>query len=264
MEANVQTQAETESQKPQLESKGLESEEVSPEAVSLQRESESPSPGDDDENLPIGGAIQRQEELSDSEDEEMKPVQAKLTIGAPGDKYEQEADTVAAQVMSMPEGSHHQPIQRQSEEDASIQMQPLVASITPLVQRVEMPLIQRAWTGRRQLGAGGLNKVLGKPSVWRTKGNLLRWGGYHEHIFFEDGNAPPDIGHMGKQGLGQDTGRQNEYSKVRTGLDDSRMREAVAQVKVNAGEYSLLSNNCQKYVASVLRIYDQSQEKSQN
>jgi Domain of unknown function (DUF4157)/Heterokaryon incompatibility protein Het-C len=31
------------------------------------------------------------------------PIQAKLTIGQPGDKYEQEADSMAAQVMQMPE-----------------------------------------------------------------------------------------------------------------------------------------------------------------
>jgi hypothetical protein len=33
----------------------------------------------------------------------LTPIQAKLTIGEPGDKYEQEADSMAAQVMQMPE-----------------------------------------------------------------------------------------------------------------------------------------------------------------
>jgi hypothetical protein len=48
------------------------------------------------------------------------PIQAKLTIGQPGDKYEQEADSMAAQVMQMPEqgisnitnSAKAQPIQR--------------------------------------------------------------------------------------------------------------------------------------------------------
>ena len=40
-------------------------------------------------------------------------LQAKLRIGQPGDKYEQEADRVAGQVMSMPEP----PLQRQTEEE---------------------------------------------------------------------------------------------------------------------------------------------------
>lgn len=69
-------------------------------------------------------------------------IQFKLTIGQPGDRYEQEADQVAAQVMAMPEPANPS-IQRQeltdsqeSEEEAEeIQAKPLADSITPLVQR---------------------------------------------------------------------------------------------------------------------------------
>ena len=39
-------------------------------------------------------------------------VQPKLAIGAPGDKYEQEADQMASQVMSMKAPASQQPIQR--------------------------------------------------------------------------------------------------------------------------------------------------------
>ncbi len=46
-------------------------------------------------------AIQTQQDSSSGK--VMLPIQAKLTIGAPGDKYEQEADRVAEQVMQMPE-----------------------------------------------------------------------------------------------------------------------------------------------------------------
>jgi hypothetical protein len=62
-------------------------------------------------------------------------IQPKLTIGAPNDRYEQEADRVAAQVMSMapsiPPG-----LQRHAEED-ELQTKPLAATITPLVQGKE-------------------------------------------------------------------------------------------------------------------------------
>jgi hypothetical protein len=58
-------------------------------------------------------------------------IQAKLTIGQPGDKYEQEADRVAEQVMRMPEPH----VQRQAEEEELIQPKPLAGRITPLVQR---------------------------------------------------------------------------------------------------------------------------------
>ncbi|HAZ48678.1 MAG TPA: hypothetical protein DDW76_28355 [Cyanobacteria bacterium UBA11369] len=57
-----------------------------------------------------------------------------MTVGAPGDKYEQEADNMAASVMTMPDEA----IQQQSppqEEKEEIQRQPLANSITPLVQR---------------------------------------------------------------------------------------------------------------------------------
>jgi len=73
---------------------------------------------------------------------EAAPIQPKLTIGQPGDRYEQEADQVAATVMAMPEPTHSS-IQRQElaeaqeseEEPEEIQTKPLVDSITPLVQR---------------------------------------------------------------------------------------------------------------------------------
>jgi len=88
------------------------------------------------------GGIQRLETSGVKEQEESKEepnkelVQTKLTVGAPGDKYEQEADSMAAKVMRMPESAIQQPIPRQTGEDTeAVQMQPLVNSITPLVQR---------------------------------------------------------------------------------------------------------------------------------
>ena len=62
-----------------------------------------------------------------------KALQAKLRIGQPGDKYEQEADRVADAVMRMPEPG----VQRQVEEEEEdlIQTKPLVNQITPFVQR---------------------------------------------------------------------------------------------------------------------------------
>lgn len=65
-------------------------------------------------------------------------AQAKLTIGQPNDKYEQEADRVADQVMAMPDPK----LQRQpegEEEEETLQTKPLADQITPLVQRQEEP-----------------------------------------------------------------------------------------------------------------------------
>jgi hypothetical protein len=67
-------------------------------------------------------------------------VQPKLTVGAPGDQYEQEADRVADQVMSMPDAATPDLIQREAApEDEELQTKPLAAAITPLVQREMAP-----------------------------------------------------------------------------------------------------------------------------
>ncbi|NIM15977.1 MAG: hypothetical protein GTO45_28585, partial [Candidatus Aminicenantes bacterium] len=74
-------------------------------------------------------------------------IQAKLKIGKANDKYEQEADRVADQVMRMPEpneslvNGHSSLVQRKStcpecmEEEEAIQTKPIADQITPLVQR---------------------------------------------------------------------------------------------------------------------------------
>ncbi len=66
------------------------------------------------------------------------PVQPKLTVGAPGDKYEQEADTMASQVMSMPDSAVQREIATEQTEE-EVQTKPLATGITPLVQREAMP-----------------------------------------------------------------------------------------------------------------------------
>jgi hypothetical protein len=84
-------------------------------------------------------------------------IQAKLNVGPAGDRYEQEADRVAQQVLSMPApGQSQATLQRAPEEDEEVQMKPLAASITPLVQRASekeeedlqmKPDVQRASSG---------------------------------------------------------------------------------------------------------------------
>ncbi len=73
-------------------------------------------------------------------------VQPKLTIGSPNDKYEQEANRVADQVMRMPEDARpgwrmlaNDTVQRScsscGEEENSLQTKPLYTQISPLIQR---------------------------------------------------------------------------------------------------------------------------------
>jgi Domain of unknown function (DUF4157) len=61
-------------------------------------------------------------------------LQAKLKIGQPGDKYEQEADRVADAVMRMPEPGVQRQVEPEEEEEESLQAKPIANQITPLVQ----------------------------------------------------------------------------------------------------------------------------------
>jgi hypothetical protein len=61
--------------------------------------------------------------------------QAKLTVGAPDDSYEREADAMADKVMRMPDRSMVQPKCADCEEEGKVaQTKPLADTITPLVQ----------------------------------------------------------------------------------------------------------------------------------
>ncbi|MBI1227587.1 MAG: DUF4157 domain-containing protein [Bacteroidetes bacterium] len=64
-------------------------------------------------------------------------VQAKLTVGKPGDKFEQEADSMAEKVVQRPSMPGIQRKCSDCEEKEKVQMKPLVDGITPFVQRKE-------------------------------------------------------------------------------------------------------------------------------
>ena len=64
-----------------------------------------------------------------------RTVQARLTVGPAGDKYEQEADRVANQVITMTTPPASSSIQREGQEESKVRTQPLAASISPVVQR---------------------------------------------------------------------------------------------------------------------------------
>jgi hypothetical protein len=78
------------------------------------------------------------------------PIRAKLTIGEPGDQYEQEADRVASQVVEQinapasAQSTQGQSVQRQEESEEELQRQPSISNLqrsplSPEVQREAMP-----------------------------------------------------------------------------------------------------------------------------
>ncbi|NET58188.1 MAG: DUF4157 domain-containing protein [Symploca sp. SIO2E6] len=76
-------------------------------------------------NSPVHPILQLQQKLGNQAVNRL--IQTKMTVGQPGDVYEQEADQVAAAVMRTPVPQ----IQRQTEEEEEVQTK----QITPLVQR---------------------------------------------------------------------------------------------------------------------------------
>jgi hypothetical protein len=84
--------------------------------------------------------------------------QAKLVVGSPNDKYEQESDRVADAVMRMPEpGVQRQAEEEETEEEEIIQTKPLAEQITPLIQRqseeVEEPIMMKPLVQRQADGS---------------------------------------------------------------------------------------------------------------
>jgi hypothetical protein len=275
MGGNVQSQAEAESQKPESEPEET-ADEMSNEAVSLQRLSESGESGDEDDNSPnggtiqrvcdkcesqlhgerieqeksdaelshLGGAIHRKEESSESEDDKMNPVQTKLTIGAPGDKYEQEADQMAERVMSMDASANPQAVQRQSEsEEDFIQKQPLAVSITPLIQQFSESAVQT------------------KPSVQRAEENAASSAtpSLENRLASEKGSGSP-LDNQTRSFMESRFG--NDFSGVRVHTDSSSVsmnKELGAQafthgndIYFNSGKYNPGSSEGKKLLAHEL------------
>ena len=88
-------------------------------------------------NSPVGRILHLQRSIGNQTVQRMVrsgALQAKLGIGQPGDKYEQEADRVADAVMRMPEPGVQRQVEPEEEEEM-LQAKPLAEEIAPLVQR---------------------------------------------------------------------------------------------------------------------------------
>jgi hypothetical protein len=131
-------------------------------------EKERPSYSRNAADLLAANVMRSMEEGKDSDEMSLEAgVQTKLTVGAAGDKYEQEADQVAAQVMRMSVAPDNSPqVQRFGEEDNPVQRWSLAQSITPVVQRqvdeqVQMrSLVQRAFQAGGNQASGDLESRL--------------------------------------------------------------------------------------------------------
>jgi len=82
-------------------------------------------------------------------------IQTKLTVGPANDHYEQEADRMAEQVLSMPVPRSAPPSVQRATEEEEVQAKPLAASITPLVQRQGPPEEEELFQDKRVSVADG-------------------------------------------------------------------------------------------------------------
>lgn len=153
-------------------------------------------------------------------------IQAKLMVGPAGDQYEQEADAVADQVMTMPApGSARAagPVQREGAgEEDEVREKPLVAGITPLVQRngldeeeiQEKPLVQRAAAPEEE-------EIQTKPLVQRAAG------------------PEEDEGTLQGKALAQrqaEPGQEEEEEKAEDKIQPQRLIQRSADGSFEAGE----------------------------
>lgn len=154
-------------------------------------------------------------------------IQAKLTVGAANDQYEDEADRVAQQVMRMPESPQ---VQREMapEDEEALQTKPLAATITPLVQREAMPeeeeepiqakRIQREATPEEE------KPVQAKPDLQRSADGSLQAG---ENL---------------ESQLNSSKGGGSPLPKDVQTFMESRLRTDFSQVRVHTGSEAVQMN----------------------
>ena len=103
-----------------------------------------------------------------------KTIQTKLIISQPNDRYEQEADRVAEQVMRMPEPRLQRQVEpEEEEEEETLQTKPLANQITPLIQRRIEPEEEEEPIQAKQTNG----QTLRMSPILQTQIHSLRGGG---------------------------------------------------------------------------------------
>ncbi len=187
----------------------------------------------------------------------VSPIQAKLTIGEPGDKYEQEADRVASQVVEQinapatAQSAQGQSVQRQDEPEEELQRQPSSSNIqrsplSPEVQREAMPekddLQAKSILQRREALGGGETSMDLDTAI-----NSARGGG-----------QPLDAGLQ--RSMGQAMGADFSGVRVHTDAQSDQLNQSIQakafttgqDVFFRQGEYNPASRGGQELIAHEL------------
>lgn len=129
-------------------------------------------------------------------------IQPKLTVGQPNDRYEQEADRVAEQVMKMPDSATPSAVQRQEGEDEELQAKAIdapTAAPDQIVDRLESsksggsPLPADVRTFMEPRFGADFSQVrvhTGSEAVQMNRDLNAQAFTHRQDVFFGDGKAP--------------------------------------------------------------------------
>ncbi|NJO60542.1 MAG: DUF4157 domain-containing protein [Richelia sp. RM2_1_2] len=169
-------------------------------------------------------------------------LQTKLTVGAPGDKYEQEADSMAQKVMSTPDSV----VQRMTPgEEEEVRTKPLAANITPLVQREEMSQQEEKELQAKPLGNGTIQReempeekeIQTKRSLQRTTDSSFQAGGNIESQLNSSKGGGSPLADNVRSFMEPRFGTDFSSVRVHTGSEAVQMnRELGAQAFTHGGD----------------------------
>jgi hypothetical protein len=171
-------------------------------------------------------------------------IQTKLNVGPAGDRYEQEADRVAAQVMTMPASAETQPaLQRAPDEEEELQMKPLAAplaaSITPLVQRApeEEEELQMKPLAERVQRVEEEEELQAKPDVQRaSSGAGFEVGGeFEQQLAASRGGGSPLSAEV-RSFMEPRFGADFSGVRIHTGGESARLNRSVSAQAFTLGQ----------------------------
>ncbi|WP_257236722.1 eCIS core domain-containing protein [Nostoc sp. 'Peltigera malacea cyanobiont' DB3992] len=164
--------------------------------------------------VPISTTKPQQFQARNLQSYPVQPIQAKLTIGEPGDRYEQEADRVAAEVVRRinAPASAGRSVQRQEEAEEEIRAKPEITGL----QRMKEPeekLQAKLTLQRREAIAGGVESTI----------NRARGGG-----------QPLDAGLQ--QSMGQAMGADFSGVRVHTDTQSNQLNQSIQAKAFTTGQ----------------------------
>lgn len=191
-------------------------------------ETQTPTTQTPDLNGPISGPSLRTFSIQDPNGPRRQPIQPKLTIGAPGDKYEQEADRVASQVVQQIHAPQtNAPLQRDALEANKLQMRPILQRNTPEENELQRsPILQRNTLEENELQMRPTTEaVAGGPASDALESAISQARGSGQSL-------DPNL----QQQMGQAIGADFSGVKVHTDTQSDQMNRSIQAKAFTTGQ----------------------------